>query len=265
MVLQPRCWVPCTPLVLPCSLGLVKRSLWGPLLRALRLPVRLCHFLWFSPIICALRLPVRLRRFVWYYTRLWFCSRSEIDSMTSRFWCLSPRHLVTTTPLSGIKLLTRCLQQIILVAKPTAVKIGPSQDLSLKRSLSCGIRGIIVTVGFVIIHKFTLYSTICYWFVRVLKSTEKATKKTYSPFGGTVTLCVAFIWLLVAIVVLPPCFICFSCIRALIYVIVVSWKKYKQKKVWRKKFKKKSEKLKGLSWGLCNFKFQICNPKLLVF
>jgi hypothetical protein len=25
-----------------------------------------------------------------------------------------------------------------LVAKPTAVKIGPSQDLSLKRSLSCG-------------------------------------------------------------------------------------------------------------------------------
>jgi hypothetical protein len=38
--------------------------------------------------------------------------------------------------LSGIKLLTRCLQQIILIAKPTAVKIEPSQDLSLKRSLS---------------------------------------------------------------------------------------------------------------------------------
>jgi hypothetical protein len=263
MVLQPRCWVPCTPLVLPCSLGLVKRSLWGPLLCALRLPVRLCHFLWFSPIICALRLPVRLRRFVWYYTRLWFCSRSEIDSMTSRFWCPSPRHLVTTTPLSGIKLLTRCLQQIILVAKPTAVKIGPSQDLSLKRSLSCGIRGIIVTVGFVIIHKFTLYHLLL--ICSCPKVHWKSDKKTYSPFGGTVTLCVAFIWLLVTIVVLPPCFICFSCIRTLIYVIVVLWKKYKQKKCEGKNSKKKSEKLKGLSWGLCNFKFQICNPKLLVF
>jgi hypothetical protein len=76
---------------------------------------------------------VRLRRFMWYYTRLWFCGRSEIESKSSRIRCLSPRHLVTTTPLSGIKLLTRCLQQIILVAKPTAVKIGPFQDLSLKR------------------------------------------------------------------------------------------------------------------------------------
>jgi hypothetical protein len=126
MVLQPRCWVPCTPVIVPCSLGLVKRSLWGPLLCALRLPVRLHHFVWFSVVICALQLPVRLRRFVWYYTRLWFCGRSEIESMSSRFWCLSPRHLVATTPLSGIKLLTRCLQQIILVAKPTAVKIRPS-------------------------------------------------------------------------------------------------------------------------------------------
>jgi hypothetical protein len=91
---------------------------------------------WFSPVICALRLPVRLRRFVWYYTRLWFCGRSEIESKFSRFQCISPRDLVATTPLSGIKLPTCCLQQIILVAKPTAMKIGSSQDLSLKRSLS---------------------------------------------------------------------------------------------------------------------------------
>jgi hypothetical protein len=136
MVLQPRCWVPCTPLVLPCSLRLVKRSLWGLLLCTLRLPVRLCRFMWFSPVICALRLSVLLHHFVWYYTQLWFCGRSEIESKSFRFQCHSPRHVVATTPLSGIKLLTRCLQQIILVARPTVMKIRSSQDLSLKRSLS---------------------------------------------------------------------------------------------------------------------------------
>ena len=53
------------------------RSLWGPLLRALRLLVR-------------------LRRFVWISPGLWFCDRSEIESKSSRFRCLSSRRLVAS-------------------------------------------------------------------------------------------------------------------------------------------------------------------------
>ena len=58
-------------------LDLWERSLWGPLLRALRLLVR-------------------LRRFVWISPGLWFCDRSEIVSKSSRFRCLSPRRLVAS-------------------------------------------------------------------------------------------------------------------------------------------------------------------------
>jgi hypothetical protein len=35
---QPRCWVPCTPLFFLVLRGIVKRSLWDPLLRVVRLP-----------------------------------------------------------------------------------------------------------------------------------------------------------------------------------------------------------------------------------
>jgi len=55
-------------------LDLWVRSLWGPLLRAQRLPVR-------------------LRRFVWISPSLWFCDHSEIKSKSSWFWCLCPRRL----------------------------------------------------------------------------------------------------------------------------------------------------------------------------
>ena len=51
-------------------LDLWRRSLWDPLFRALRFPV------W-------------LRRFVWISPGLWFCDRSEIESKSSRFRCLS--------------------------------------------------------------------------------------------------------------------------------------------------------------------------------
>ena len=53
------------------------RSLWGPLLHAQRLLVWLCRFVWISP-------------------GLWFCDRSEIESKSSRFRCLSPRRLVAS-------------------------------------------------------------------------------------------------------------------------------------------------------------------------
>jgi hypothetical protein len=54
-----------------------RRSLWGPLVRALRLPVRLHRIVWISP-------------------GLWFCGRSVIESKSSRFRCLSPRRLVAS-------------------------------------------------------------------------------------------------------------------------------------------------------------------------
>jgi len=74
-------------------LNLWRRSLWGPQLRALRLPVRLCHFVWIS-------------------SGLWFCDRSEIESKSSWFRCLSSRRLVASNlgrykviyPLSAAKL-----------------------------------------------------------------------------------------------------------------------------------------------------------------
>ena len=51
--------------------------------------------LW-DPLFCALRFPVWLRRFVWISPGLWFCDHSEIESKSSRFRCLSPRHLVAS-------------------------------------------------------------------------------------------------------------------------------------------------------------------------
>jgi len=58
-------------------LDLWGRSLWGPLFHALWFPVWLRHFVWISP-------------------GLWFCDRSEIESKSSRFRCLSPRRLVAS-------------------------------------------------------------------------------------------------------------------------------------------------------------------------
>ena len=66
--------------------GLVKRSIWGPLLRALWLPV----------FLQGLRFLVWLRRFVWISRGLWFCDCSEITSKSSRFRCLSPYCLVAS-------------------------------------------------------------------------------------------------------------------------------------------------------------------------
>ena len=58
-------------------LDLCGRSLWGPLFRALWFPVWLRHFVWISP-------------------GFWFCDRSEIESKSSRFRCLSPHCLVAS-------------------------------------------------------------------------------------------------------------------------------------------------------------------------
>ena len=49
-----------------------------------------------GPLLHALRFPVRLRRIVWISLGLRFCDRSEIESKSSMFRCLSPRRLVTS-------------------------------------------------------------------------------------------------------------------------------------------------------------------------
>ena len=69
--------MPCTPLFFLVLLGLVKRYLWVPLVRALQFLVWLYCFGWISP-------------------GLWFCDRLEIESKSSRFRCLSPRRLVAS-------------------------------------------------------------------------------------------------------------------------------------------------------------------------
>jgi hypothetical protein len=58
--------VACTPLFFLVLLGLVKRSLWDTLLRALRIPAL-------------------LHRIVWISSGLWFYDRLEIESKSSRF------------------------------------------------------------------------------------------------------------------------------------------------------------------------------------
>jgi len=77
MILQPRCWVPYSTFVLPCSS-------WTCEVNALD-----------SPTSCSTA-SVRLRRIVWISSGLWFYGRSEIESKSSCFWCLSPRRLVAS-------------------------------------------------------------------------------------------------------------------------------------------------------------------------
>jgi hypothetical protein len=150
MVLQPSCWVPCTPLFFLVLPGLVKRSLWGPLLRALRFPVRLHRFVWISP-------------------GLWFCGRSEIESKSSRFRCLSPRRLVASNlgrykasypPLFAASYLVISNLLSWRSGHPEEVSIGILL-LVISDPYHVVIRAIVVTVGFVItylsIYSFTIY------------------------------------------------------------------------------------------------------------
>lgn len=51
--------------------------------------------------------------FVWISPDLWFCGRLVIESKSSRFWCLTPRHLVAYNLLLGIKLVIPPAIQVI--------------------------------------------------------------------------------------------------------------------------------------------------------
>ena len=87
--------MPYSTFVLPCSSWTCEGNPLGP------------------PISCSTAF-VWLRRIVWISSGSWFCGRSEIESKSSRFRCLSPRRLVASN-LFRYKLVIRCSQQVILV------------------------------------------------------------------------------------------------------------------------------------------------------
>jgi hypothetical protein len=108
--LQLSCWVPCIPLFFLGLLGLVKRSLWIPQLRALWIPALLCCIVWIS-------------------FDLWFCDRLKIESKSSRFRWLSPDAWSQPT-FVRYKTFTHFLQQFILLWNLLPWRSGHPQDLS---------------------------------------------------------------------------------------------------------------------------------------
>ena len=117
-------------------LDLWGRSLWGPLIRALRLPVRLRHFVWISPI----------------------CG-SAIVRRSSR----SPQGFGASLPvawshptLAGIKLFTCCSQQSYPCSWTYYHEDRAILVLVYIGTYHVVIRAIVVTVGFVITHLSTL-------------------------------------------------------------------------------------------------------------
>ena len=120
------------------------RSLWGPLLHAQRLPVR-------------------LRGFVWISSGFWFCDSSEIELKSSRFWCLSPRHLVASNLGKYKTIYLLFAAKLSLFLNLLSWRLG-HLCAELYRHLSCDIRAIVVMVDFVITHLSILLFTICYCF-----------------------------------------------------------------------------------------------------
>jgi hypothetical protein len=147
--LQPSCWVPCTPLFLLVLLGLVKRTLWVPLLRALRFPFS-------CAILCGL-VPA--------------CGFAVIQR-SSRSLCGFGGSLpvASSQPIFDMyKAFTHCLQQFILLRNLLLWRSGHPQDLSCNDPYHVVIRAIIVTVGFDYYppsHPYMLFP-----FVFVLQST----------------------------------------------------------------------------------------------
>ena len=111
-------------------LDLWGRSLWDPLLRAQWLLVRLHHFVWIS-------------------LGLWFCDRSEIESKSSRFRCLSPRRLVASNLGRYKAIYPLFAAKLSLFLNLLSWRSG-HPCARIYRHLSCGIRAVVVTVDFVI-------------------------------------------------------------------------------------------------------------------
>ena len=141
----------------------------------------LCVFL-----VRALRFRVRLQRFVWISSRLWFSGRSEIESKSSQFQCLSPRHLSHPTFIRYKASYSAVRSKLSFIRDLLSWRSCHPQG----RSLSTGIKAFVVTVGLTIIHIFTFdLSIVCYYFCSSPKVHWKSHKKSYSLLAVLLPLC----------------------------------------------------------------------------
>jgi hypothetical protein len=145
-------------LVLPCSPGLVKRSLWDPLVCALRVLVWLPHIVWISSG-CGSAV-------------VWRSSRSLHDIGVSLPIALSPPNM-TRDKVSYTLLFSKfTLLFYYLYSQPSYLSTYCREDRAtlvpnITRYLSSEIRAFIITVGLTVIHIFILVF-ICLIFCFVL-------------------------------------------------------------------------------------------------
>jgi hypothetical protein len=137
------------PLFFLVLLGLVKRSIWDPLVRALWVPVRLPRLVWINSS-CGYAIVRRSSR-----------SLPGFGASLPIAW--------SHPTLAGIKLVIRCFTASYLCylcklfcSWPTVVKIGPSLYRQQFRYLSSGIQSLVVTTGFFITHPSTLFNLLLF-------------------------------------------------------------------------------------------------------
>ena len=170
------------------------RSLWGTL-------------------FCALRFPVRLRRFVWISPGLWFCDRSEIESKSSGFRCLSLRRLVASN-LGRYKAIYPLFSaKLSLFLNLLSWRSG-HPCARIYRHLSCGNQSYRCHGRFLLsptylsfVYHLLLFSSVSYICFAISYSPLKShTKKSYSLLLVLMILCClhSSCCLLVTIVALPP-------------------------------------------------------------
>jgi hypothetical protein len=151
------CWVPCTPMFFLVLRGLVKRSLWDPLLRALQLPFG-------CTILCGL-VPT--------------CGSAVVRRSSRSLHSFSASLPVAWSHPTFVryKAFTRCLQQVFLLRNLLLWRPGHSQEHSFNGLYHVVIRAIIVTIDFGYYPPSHPLSSITYLFVHVLQSTKKARQK----------------------------------------------------------------------------------------
>ena len=157
--------------VLPCSPGLVKRFLWDPLVRALRVPVRLPRIMWISSSCVS----AVIRR----------SSRSLHGFGVSLPVAWSPPTLIRYKVSYLLFFSNFTLLFSYFYTQPSYLSTYCREDRAtlvpnITRYISSGIKAFVVTVGLTVIHLFiTVFIHLIFCFV--LQS--KATQKTYSPLA----------------------------------------------------------------------------------
>ena len=171
-----------------------EKSLWGPLLRAQRLPVWLCRFVWISP-------------------GLWFCNLSEIESKSSRFRCLSPRRLVASNLGRYKAIYPLFAAKLSLFLNLLSWRSG-HHCARIYRHISCGIqsyhchgRFLLSTAYISFVYHLLLFLFITYIYFAISYSPLKShTKNPIAFLLVLIILCClhSSCCLLVTIVALPP-------------------------------------------------------------